>query len=89
MQDNATEKQVASKEAMRIKEQMLGFVNGIIARQDEHNVLKTTESLQIETSTRRVMKELVQYYTKSLEKQKGHAAKIEDAGVENSDKLLR
>ena len=68
MQDNATEKQVASKEAMRIKEQMLGFVNGIIARQDEHNVLKTTESLQIETSTRRVMKELVQYYTKSLEK---------------------
>lgn len=62
MQDAESKKQEASQEAHRIKEQMLGYVNGIIARQDEHNILKTTETYQIETATRKAMKELVNFY---------------------------
>ena len=41
---------------------MIGYTDAILERQDRYDILKTMESFQIETNTRKVMKELVDHY---------------------------
>jgi len=44
---------------------MIGYAEAVIERQDRYDVLKKTESFEIETSARTVLKELTDYYTKT------------------------
>ena len=57
-------KREVSKEARKLRENMVGFVDSIIERQDRYDILKRMESFQIEQGSRRALKELVNYYTK-------------------------
>jgi len=42
---------------------MVGYADAIIERQDRYDVLKKIESFQIETASRRALKDLVSHYT--------------------------
>jgi hypothetical protein len=47
---------------------MIGYADALIERQDKYDVLKATESFQFETKSRKVMKDLVDYFQESLDK---------------------
>jgi len=41
---------------------MLGYTDAIIERQDKYDVLKATESFQLESRSRKVLRDLVQHF---------------------------
>jgi hypothetical protein len=63
-------RQKVSRESEIIREQMIGYTDAIIERQDRYDILKTMESFDIETKTRKVMKELVDHYEKQNDRMK-------------------
>lgn len=42
---------------------MVGYADALIERQDRYDILKKIESFQIETASRRALKDLVGHYT--------------------------
>jgi hypothetical protein len=59
-----------SKEARLIKEQMIGFADAIISRQDRTDILKKTESMEMERSARKVLTEVLSHFTTQEAKNK-------------------
>ena len=43
---------------------MLGYVEGIVERQDKYDILKKVESFEVEVAARKAMRELVQHFQK-------------------------
>ena len=41
---------------------MLGYVEGIVERQDKYDILKKVESFEVEVAARKAMRELVQHF---------------------------
>ena len=68
---------------------MVGYVDAIIARQDANCELKGMETFHVETASRRTMKELVRFFSEELEKLRRHQSKVEEAGENNHEKILR
>jgi hypothetical protein len=48
-----------SRDAVIMRDQMIGYVDAIIERQDKGDCLKMTESMQIEVASRKTMKDLI------------------------------
>jgi hypothetical protein len=80
----ASKKELVSKEANIIKEQMVGYTNAIIERQDRYDILKKMESFNVESSARKVMTELVSYFTES---QKTVIQKVENLKTLSNDTM--
>ena len=59
------EKRKLSLEAKRIREQMIGYADTVIERQDRYDVLKATESFQQESKVRKTLREMTGYYTET------------------------
>ena len=57
-----------TKEARKIREQMIGYADALIERQDKYDVLKTVESYQFETKSRKVMRDMVTHFQESIDK---------------------
>ena len=47
------------------------------------------ETFHVETASRRTMKELVRFFSEELEKLRRHQSKVEEAGENNHEKILR
>jgi len=41
---------------------MIGYVDTIIERQDKANVLRKTETMEVEAASRRALRDLVKFY---------------------------
>lgn len=63
-----------SYNATIVKEEMLGYVDAILERQDQADAVKKMESFQIETTSRKVYRELTEHYKKM---DAGHKAKTD------------
>ena len=50
-----SKKDKITRQANKIREQMIGYTDAIIERQDRYDILKRVESFDVETKTRRVM----------------------------------
>ena len=68
---------------------MMGYVDAIISRQDANHEIKNMESFHVETASRRTMKELVRFFSEELERLRKHQNKVEEAGENNHEKILR
>jgi hypothetical protein len=75
-----------TKEATEIKEQMLGYVDAIIKRQDKYDVLKKVETFQVETASRHSLKELVTHYQLMYNKALGKIDDVKEDFKTTSDK---
>ena len=64
LDEKAPEKFVLSHDAKILREELIGYVDAILERQDRADILKKVESFQIETASRRTMKELTDHFLK-------------------------
>jgi len=64
MQDDQSKKEEITREARGMREQMIGYVDAIVHRQDRYDILKRIETFQIEGASRNALRELVDHYTK-------------------------
>jgi hypothetical protein len=55
-------KEKITRQANKIREQMIGYTDAIIERQDRYDILKRVESFDLETKTRKVLRELVEHF---------------------------
>ena len=51
-----------SYEATELKEEMLGYIDAIVQRQDKAHYLKKMETFHIENASRRSLKELMAHF---------------------------
>ena len=56
--------QVLSTNAAILREEMIGYIDAILERQDRADVLKKMESFQMEGVSRKVFRELTEHYKK-------------------------
>lgn len=70
---------VLSYNATVIREEMLGYVDAILERQDQADAVKRMENFHIENVSRKVYRELTEHYKKL---DSGHNAKTEKQGKE-------
>jgi hypothetical protein len=47
---------------MKMRDQMIGYVDAVIERQDKADCLKMTETMQVEVASRNTMKDLLKFY---------------------------
>lgn len=66
---------------------MVGYVDAIIDRQDRHDIMKKMENFQIESTTRKVLKELVEHYNDLQERADIKSKAIKDMAYSTSKKV--
>ena len=65
-----------SKQADVLKEELIGYVNAIIERMDKGDALKTMETFQIETASRKTFRQLTDHYGKLDQDARDKTAKV-------------
>lgn len=78
-------KQILSQQADVLREELIGYVNAIIERMDKGNAVKTMETFQIETASRKTFRQLTEHYGKLDQESRERFNKIVNT-VENTKK---
>ena len=87
MNEYSSKKHELSEDAVKAREQMIGYVDAIIVRQDRCDVFQKFESMQVESSSRRVLKDLVDHYSDAQKEQSERVEGFKDKTVEQSQKI--
>lgn len=87
MNEYSSKKSQLSEEAVKLREQMIGYVDALIVRQDRTDVFQKFESMQVESSSRRVLKDLVDHYGNSLKQQSERVEGLKGKTIEQSQKI--
>jgi hypothetical protein len=57
---------------------MVGYIDSIIKRQDKVNEFNSLETFQVETASRRALKELITYFERNLSDEKKYTESLGD-----------